>query len=141
MMEQLLAASLIIAAGLTGLALGVSGSTVVHVAPVAFKRLDYRRADSLVRRVVKGGLPWIIGFAVGGGVFALLGTAIASGVVLISSGLLLFFVRWMLDPLPKKIRMAGAVRKKSQQRILALQIMAVITLVFPFALITLALRM
>jgi len=141
MMEQLLAASLIIASGLTGLALGVSGSTVVHIAPAAFKRLDYRRADSLVRRVVKGCLPWVIGFAVGAGVFALVGTAIASGVILISSGLLLFFVRWMLDPLPKKTRMAGAVRKKSNQRILALQIMAVITLVFPFALVTLALRM
>jgi hypothetical protein len=36
--------------------------------------------------------------------------------------------------------MAGAVRKQSKQRILALQIMAIITLMFPAALIALALR-
>jgi len=140
MFDQVLAASLVIAAGLAGLALGVSGSTVAQFAPAAFKRLDYRRADSLVRRVVKNALPWIVGFAVGGGVFALVGTAIGSAVILLSAGGLLMFVRWILDPLPNKVRMAGAVRKQSKQRILALQIMALITLMFPAALIALALR-
>ena len=73
-MEQLVAASLVIASGLAGLALGLSGTTVVQVAPEAFERLDYQRADSMVRRLVKGGLPWISGFAIVGGVFASYGT-------------------------------------------------------------------
>ncbi len=139
-MDQVFIASLVIAAGLAGLALGVSGSTVVHVAPQAFSRLDYRRADSLVRRVVKGGLPWIVGFALVAGGFALAGGAVGSGMILLVAGGLLLFVRWILDPLPKKVRMAGAVRKHSKQRILALQIMAIITLLFPAALIALAFR-
>ncbi len=139
LMDQVFAASLVIAAGLAGLALGVAGSQVVQHAPTAFHQLDYRRADSLVRKTVKTGLPWIIGFSVIGGVFALVGGAMGSGIILLVTGGLLFFVRWMLDPLPKKVRMAGAVRKMSQQRILALQIMAMLTLLFPAALITLAL--
>jgi hypothetical protein len=140
MPEQVFAAFLVIAAGLAGLALGVSGSTVAHIAPAAFEGLDYRRADSLVRKVVKVGLPWIVGFAIGAGAFALMGAAIGSGVILIVAGGLLLFVRWILDPLPKRVRMAGAVRKQSKQRILALQIMAIITLLFPAALIALALQ-
>ncbi len=140
-MEQLIAASLVIASGLAGLALGVSGAQVVQHAPEAFAKLDYRRADSLVRHSVKAGLPWIVGFALISGVFALVGGAVGSGVILIVAGGLLFFVRWILDPLPKKPRMAGAVRKESKQRILALQIMAMITLLFPAALIALALQL
>lgn len=140
-MEPLLAASLVIAAGMAGLALGVSGSQVVQHAPEAFAKLDYRRADSLVRSTVKNGLPWIVGFAIVSGVFAMIGGAIGSGIILIVAGGLLFFVRWILDPLPKKVRMAGAVRKESKQRILALQIMAMITLLFPAALIALALQL
>jgi hypothetical protein len=138
-MDQLVAASLVISAGLAGLALGVSGSQVVQHAPEAFHQLDYNRADSLVRKSVKSGLPWIIGFAMIAGAFALAGGAMGSGVILIVTAGLLFFVRWILDPLPKKVRMAGAVRKESKQRILALQIMAILTLFFPFALIALAL--
>lgn len=140
MMEHLIAGSLIIAAGLAGLALGVSGSTVAHVAPVAFDRLDYRRADSLVRRVVKEVLPWIVGFAIGAGAFALMGSAIGAGVILICAGGLLLGVRWILDPLPNKARMVGATRKISKQRILALQIMGMITVLFPIGLLALALR-
>ncbi|MGD2133643.1 MAG: hypothetical protein PVI23_12685 [Maricaulaceae bacterium] len=140
MLEQLIAASLIISASLAGLALGVSGSTVVQIAPVAFKRLDYQEADGLVRNLVKVLLPWIVGFAVGAGVFALVGTAIGSGIILLCAGGMLLFVRWVLDPLPKKPRAPGARRKKSKQRILALQIMAMITLMFPAALLALALR-
>lgn len=140
MLEQVLTASIVIAAGLTGLALGVSGSTVSQVAPIAFKRLDYQEADGLVRRVVKDLLPWVTGFAVGAGVFALVGSALGSGIILICAGALLVFVRWLLDPLPKKPRMIGAKRKKSKQRILALQLLAMITLMFPAALIALALR-
>jgi hypothetical protein len=140
MPEQIFAAFLVLAAGLAGLALGVSGSTVAQVAPAAFKGLDYRRADSLVRKIVKAGLPWIVGFALGAGVFALMGAAIGSAVILLVAGGLLLFVRWILDPLPAKVRMAGAVRKQSKQRILALQIMAMITLLFPAALVALALK-
>ena len=140
MFEQVLGASIIIAAGLTGLALGVSGSTVGQLAPCAFKRLDYQEADGLVRRMVKDVLPWVIGFAIGAGVFALMGTAIGSAVILICAGGMLFFVRWMLDPLPKKPRMTGAKRKKSKQRILALQLLGMITLMFPIALVALALK-
>lgn len=138
-MEQMVVMSLVIASGLAGLAFGVAGSQVVQHAPTAFSQLDYQRADSLVRKTVKTGLPWIIGFAIIGGVFALTGGAIGSGVILIVTGGLLLFVRWILDPLPKKIRMAGATQKKSKQRILALQVMAMLTLLFPAALITLAL--
>ncbi len=93
-----------------------------------------------MRRVVKGGLPWIVGFALVAGGFALAGGAVGSGMILLVAGGLLLFVRWILDPLPKKVRMAGAVRKHSKQRILALQIMAIITLLFPAALIALAFR-
>lgn len=138
-MDQLIIASLVISAGLAGLALGVSGAQVMQHAPEAFHQLDYRRADSLVRKSVKKVLPWIIGFSIIGGVFAMAGGALGSGVILIVTGGLLFFVSWILDPLPKKVRMAGAVRKMSQQRILALQIMAILTLLFPAALIALAL--
>ncbi len=137
MMDQVLAASLVLAAGLSGLALGVAGTTVVHTAPAAFKRLDYRRADSLVRRVVKGVLPWIAGFAGGAAVFALAGSAIGASVILATAAGGLFFVRWILDPLPKKMRMAGATRKVSQQRILALQVMGFMTLLFPAAMVAL----
>src|SRR5262245_52491934 len=139
-MDQVLAASLVIAAGLAGLALGVAGSTIAHLAPEAFQRLDYQRADSLVRRLVKSGLPWVMGFALVAGVFAMAGAAVGSGVILIVAAGLLLLVRWILDPLPKKPRMVGAVRKESKQRILALQIMAMIILLFPAALVTLALK-
>ena len=139
MLDQVFAASIVIAAALSGLALGISGSTVAQVAPVAFKRLDYQEADGLVRRLVKDVLPWVIGFAIGAGVFAFAGTALASGIILICAGGMLFFVRWMLDPLPKKPKMVGARRKKSKQRILALQLLAMITIMFPAALIALAL--
>jgi hypothetical protein len=138
--QALAAASLIIASGLAGLALGVSGSTVAHLAPEAFERLDYERADSLVRRLVKSGLPWVTGFALVAGAFAIAGGALGSGVILIVAGAFLFFVRWILDPLPKKPRMAGATRKISKQRIMALQVMTLITLLFPAALVALALR-
>jgi hypothetical protein len=137
-MEPLVAASLVISAGLAGLALGVSGSQVVQHAPEAFHQLDYRRADSLVRKSVKKGLPWIMGFSAIAALFALGAGAVGSGVILLVTAGLLFFVSWILDPLPKKVRMAGAVRKMSQQRILALQILAILTLFFPFALIALA---
>lgn len=138
MPEQIFASSLIIAAGIAGLAFGASGSTVVYIAPAAFDRLDYRRADSLVRKVVKGILPWIAGMAAGAAVFAILGTAIGAGAVLIVAAGCLYLVRWVLDPLPKKARMAGAVRKQSQQRILALQVMFVVILLFPIAIVALA---
>lgn len=134
MMEQVLAASLVLAAGLTGLALGVAGSTVAFVAPAAFKRLDYRRADSLVRRVVKGLLPWIAGFAGGAAAFAIAGSAIGAGVILATAAGGLFFVRWVLDPLPKKPRMVGGTRKMAKQRILALNVLVIFTLLFPAAL-------
>jgi hypothetical protein len=93
-----------------------------------------------VRRLVKSGLPWVMGFALVAGAFAMAGAAVGSGVILIVAAGLLLLVRWILDPLPKKPRMAGAVRKESKQRILALQIMAMIILLFPAALVTLALR-
>ena len=70
--------------------------------------------------------------------FAFAGTALASGIILVCAGGMLFFVRWMLDPLPKKPKMVGARRKKSKQRILALQLLAVITIMFPAAMIALA---
>lgn len=140
-MEQVVVASLIIASGLAGLALGLSGATVVQHAPEAFAKLDYQRADKLVRHSVKTGLPWICGFGLIAGLFALLGGALSSGIILIVAGGLLFFVGWILDPLPKRPRLPGAVRKESKQRILALQIMAMITLMFPAALVALALQL
>lgn len=135
---QVFTASLVMAAGLTGFAIGAAGLTVLFFAPLSFKRLDYRRADSLVRLATKTVLPLIAGLSLAGAAFAFLGSAVVAGILLVFGAASLAFVRWILDPLPKKVRMAGAVRKHSKQRILALQVMLVLSMVFPVALIALA---
>ncbi len=135
---QVLTAATVLAAGMTGLALGASGLTVMFFAPLSFRRLDYQRADSLVRLATKSILPLIAWVAIAGAALAFIGGAITAGLMLLiaSGGLLL--VRWVLNPLPKKMRMPGAVRRKSKQRILALHVMLVVSLMFPAALAALA---
>ncbi|MCG8442068.1 MAG: hypothetical protein MI723_09685 [Caulobacterales bacterium] len=141
MPEQIFAASLVLAAGLTGLAFGVSGATVAYIAPAAFQRLHYTEADGLVRKVTKGVLPWVSGMAAVGAVLALTGASIAAAVILATAAGGLVMVRWILNPLPKKPRMIGAKRKLSKQRNLALYVLGIFTLLFPAALVALALGM
>lgn len=138
MLDQVLLAAVVLSAGVTGLAFGAAGLTVTFFAPLAFKRLDYRRADALVRRYAKGILKPIAVLAVAGAVLAAAGGAVAAAAMLAIAAGGLLLVRWVLNPLPKKVRMAGATRKMSKQRILALQILAVISLLFPAALVALA---
>lgn len=138
MPEQLVAALLIVSAGFAGLALGASGATVTQFAPHAFKRLDYTRADALVRRVLAAGLPWAGGFAAGGAAFALAGGALGSGALLTVAAIGIFVARYALNPLPKRPRTPGARRRYSRTRIAALQATMAFMAIFPFALIALA---
>ncbi len=138
MLEQILTASLIIAAAFAGLALGASGQCAVHAAPLAFKRLDYSRADALVRRMLKGALPWIAWASLGGAVFAAIGGAMAAAIMLAFAGASLFLARYALNPLPKRPRVPGARRRHSRTRIISLRVTLLIMLVFPLALVALA---
>lgn len=140
MPEQILFASLVIAAGLAGLAFGASGHIVVAAAPAAFKRLDYTRADALVRRVLKGALPWIAGVAAGAAAFAVAGSATGAAVMLLLAAGGLLIARYALNPLPKRPRIPGQRRRYKQTRIAALWATGVMSLLFPAAILALAMR-
>ena len=138
MPESVLAAALVFAAGMTGLAFGVSGHAVMHAAPAAFKRLDYTRADALVRRILKGALPWIAGFAGGAALFAIVGSAFGAAVMLALAATGVLIARYALNPLPKRPRVPGQRRRLKQTRIAALWATGVMSMLFPVALIALA---
>lgn len=138
MLEQVMAASVVAAAACAGLAFGASGQCVVQTAPLAFKRLDYQRADALVRRMMKGSLPWIAWSSVAGTVFATLGGAFAAAGMLALAAAGLFIARYALNPLPKRPRTPGARRRHSRTRIVALRVTLVIMGLFPPALAALA---
>lgn len=139
MWDQVFTASLIASAGFAGLALGAAGQCAVHAAPLAFKRLDYSRADALVRRMLKGALPWIALASLGGAAFALLGGAYAAGGMLGLAGAGLVVARYALAPLEKRSRIPGSRKRYAKTRNISLYITSAILLLFPAALIALAL--
>ncbi len=136
--QAVFSASLVLSAGLTGFALAGAGLTALFFAPLSFQRLDYQRADSLVRRAVHAVLPIVAGTALAGAVLAFAGLAITAGLLLLMAAGGVLLVRWVLNPIAKKPRLPGAVRRKSRQRILALQVLLVVSLIFPAALFALA---
>ncbi len=138
MLDHVMTASVVTAAACAGLALGAAGQCVVQVAPLAFKRLDYQRADSLVRRMMKRSLPWIGWASAAGAVFAALGAAFAAAGMLALASAGLFLARYALNPLPKRPRTPGARRRHSRTRIVALRVTLVIMGLFPPALAALA---
>ncbi len=132
-MDVIFASSLLIAAATAGIALGAGGATVMFVAPTAFKKLDYSRADSLVRRLLQAGLPWIAGFAAGGAAFAIVGTSIGAAIMLFLAASGMMIARFALNPLPSKKRVPGVRRRYKQQRIVALWTTTALLLLFPAA--------
>ncbi len=138
MPEQIAVASLVIAAGLAGVALGAAGHCVAHMAPMAFDRLDYQRADSLVRRVLKGALPLVAMVSGAAALLAFAGGSWGGGIMLLLASGGIMIARYALNPLPKRPRTPGARRRNSRARIAALRVVAMLMVLFPAALMSLA---
>lgn len=137
-MDTFAAAALVIAASLSGLAMGAAGHCVMQLAPTAFDRLDYQRADSLVRRILRQSLPWVAGFSAAGAVMAFAGGAWGGGILLVVAAAGIAIARFALNPLPKRPRTPGARRRHSRTRIAALRVTLALMSLFPAAIVALA---
>jgi hypothetical protein len=119
------------AALLLGLATGAAWMMAIVAPNVSYDRLDASRADGHIRHLMKSGSDPIAFILLAAGALAILGGAVAAGVTAFLAALGFFSNRWTLSRL--KAAPSGAKRRRKTQRVVAVSLTLIFTLVTAIA--------
>lgn len=116
---------------LLSLATGAAWMMAIVSPNVSYDRLDASRADGHIRQMVKSGSDPIAFILLAAGALAILGGALAGGITAFLAALGFFSNRWTLSKL--KTAPAGVRRRRKTQRVVAVSLTLIFTLVTAIA--------
>ena len=116
-----------------GLATGAAWMMAIVVPNVSYDRLDASRADGYVRDMLKSGSSQIAFILLVGAAFAVLGSAIGAAITAGLAALGFFTNQWTLASFKRGDTPPGARRKRKTQRVVAVSLTLMFTLMAAIA--------
>ncbi len=116
-----------------GLATGAAWIAAIVAPNCSYDRLDASRADGHVRQLLKSASDPIAVLLLAGGALAILGGGIVSGITAFLAALGFFSNRWTLASFKRGETPPGAKRRRKTQRVVAVSLTLIFTLVAAIA--------
>jgi len=118
---------------LIGISVGAAWITAIVAPNCSYDRLDASRADGHIRQLLKAASDPVAVLLLAGGALAVLGGAIGAGIIAAIAALGFFSNRWTLASFKKGETPPGARRRRKTQRVVAISLTLLFTLVAAIA--------
>jgi len=118
---------------LIGISVGAAWITAIVAPNCSYDRLDASRADGHIRQLLKAASDPVAVLLLAGGALAVLGGAIGAGIIAAIAALGFFSNRWTLASFKKGETPPGARRRRKTQRVVAISLTLLFTLVSAIA--------